>query len=163
MQTRIQPNPEENSPALSPGVPSISVSEIGMSPENPATIREDQLRAIIDTIPVLAWSAHPDGSADFFNQRWLDYSGLSVDEARGWGWMVAVHADDLTRLTDCCKSVVAAGEPGEIEARLRRADGEYRWFLFRANPFRDESGTSSSGMEQTQISKIVNGPRMRFA
>ena len=101
---------------------------------------EDQLRAIIDTIPVLAWSADPDGSADFFNQRWLEYAGLSVEEARGWGWMAAVHADDLDRITDCCKSIVAAGEPGEIEARLRRADGEYRWFLFRANPFRDESG-----------------------
>jgi PAS domain S-box-containing protein len=101
---------------------------------------EDQLRAIIDTIPVLAWSADPDGSADFFNQRWLEYAGLSVEEARGWGWMIAVHADDLARITDCCKSIVATGEPGEIEARLRRADGEYRWFLFRANPFRDESG-----------------------
>jgi formate hydrogenlyase transcriptional activator len=101
---------------------------------------EDQLRAIIDTIPVLAWSADPDGSADFFNQRWLEYAGLSVEEARGWGWMIAVHTDDLARITECCKSIVAAGEPGEIEARLRRADGEYRWFLFRASPFRDESG-----------------------
>src|SRR5258707_14109838 len=128
MQTRIQPNSEENSPALSPGAPSISVSEIGISPENPARIREDQLRAIIDTIPVLAWSAHPDGSADFFNQRWLDYSGLSVEEARGWGWMVAVHAAGLTRLTDCCKSVVPAGGPGEFKPHPPPAAGEHPWF-----------------------------------
>ncbi len=101
---------------------------------------EDQLRAIIDTIPVLAWSADLDGSADFFNQRWLDFAGLSVQEARGWGWTAAVHADELNRLTKYWQSIVAAGEPGEIEARLRRADGEYRWFLFRASPFRDESG-----------------------
>jgi PAS domain S-box-containing protein len=101
---------------------------------------EDQLRAIINTIPVLAWSADLDGSADFFNQRWLDFAGLSVQEARGWGWTAAVHADDLNRLTKYWQSIVAAAEPGEIEARLRRADGEYRWFLFRANPFRDESG-----------------------
>jgi PAS domain-containing protein len=53
--------------------------------------REDQLRAIIDTIPALAWSAHPDGSAEFFNQRWLDYAGHSIEEARNWGWTEAVH------------------------------------------------------------------------
>jgi len=101
---------------------------------------EDQLRAIIDTIPALAWSAHPDGSAEFFNQRWLDYAGLSIEEARDWGWTAAVHADDLNRLGDYWRSMLLSGEPGEIEARLRRFDGVYRWFLFRANPFRDESG-----------------------
>jgi PAS domain S-box-containing protein len=101
---------------------------------------ENQLRAIVDTIPALAWSAQADGSAVFFNQRWLDYAGLSFQEARGWGWTAAVHADDLNRLVEHWKSIEMAGEPGEIEARLRRSDGEYRWFLFRANPFRDESG-----------------------
>src|SRR5580658_3983236 len=106
----------------------------------PMKTTEDQLRAIIDTIPALAWSAQADGSAVFFNQRWLDYAGLSVQEARGWGWTAAVHADDLNRLVKHWKSIVVAGEPGEIEARLRRSDGEYRWFLCRANPFRDESG-----------------------
>jgi PAS domain S-box-containing protein len=101
---------------------------------------EDQLRAIIDTIPVLAWSAHPEGLAEFFNRRWLDYAGLSVEEARGWGWTAAVHPDDLKRLTDYWRSILASGEPGEIEARLRRFDGEYRWFLFRAEPLRDDLG-----------------------
>jgi PAS domain-containing protein len=61
---------------------------------------EDQPRAIIDTIPTLAWSAHPDGSAEFFNRRWLDYAGLSIEETRNWGWTAAVHADDLNRLAD---------------------------------------------------------------
>jgi PAS domain S-box-containing protein len=101
---------------------------------------EDQLRAIIDTIPVLAWSARPEGSAEFFNRRWLDYAGLSVEEARDWGWTAAVHPDDLNRLTDYWRSILASGEPGEIEARLRRFDGEYRWFLFRAEPLRDDLG-----------------------
>src|SRR5580693_3792031 len=134
MQTRVQQESGEKTSA-SPAVPVEAVFA-----ENPAKIREDQLRAIIDTIPVLAWSADLDGSADFFNQRWLDFAGLSVQEARGWGWTAAVHADDLNRLTKYWQSIVAAAEPGEIEARLRRADGEYRWFLFRAHPFRDESG-----------------------
>jgi PAS domain S-box-containing protein len=101
---------------------------------------EDQLRAIVDAIPALAWSAQPDGSAEFFNQRWLDYAGLTVQEAHGWGWTATVHADDLSRLAEYWRSILAAGEPGEIEARLRRFDGVYRWFLLRANPFRDESG-----------------------
>jgi PAS domain S-box-containing protein len=101
---------------------------------------QDQLRAIIDTIPVLAWSAHPEGLAEFFNRRWLDYAGLSVEEASGWGWTAAVHPDDLNRLTDYWRSILASGEPGEIEARLRRFDGEYRCFLFRAEALRDDFG-----------------------
>lgn len=82
---------------------------------------EDQLRAIIDTIPVLAWSARPEGSAEFFNRRWLDYAGLSIEEACDWGWTAAVHPDDLKRLTGNWRSILASGEPGEIEARLRRS------------------------------------------
>ncbi len=91
-------------------------------------------RLVVDTIPALAWSARADGSADFFNQRWLDYTGLSAEQARDWGWTVAVHPDDLNALVDYWRSVLASGEPGEIEGRLRQFDGEYRWFLFRATP-----------------------------
>jgi len=101
---------------------------------------EDRLRTIIDTIPTLAWASRPDGSAEFFNRRWLDYCGLSSDEASGWGWTSAVHTDDLNRLADYWRSILASGESGEIEARLRRFDGVHRWFLFRASPLRDESG-----------------------
>lgn len=101
---------------------------------------ENRLRTIIDTIPTLAWSARPDGSAEFFNRRWLDYCGLSGEEASGWEWTSAVHADDLNRLTDYWRSILASGESGEIEGRLRRFDGVYHWFLFRASPLRDESG-----------------------
>jgi len=101
---------------------------------------DEQLGAIIDTIPALVWSARPDGSAEFFHRPWLDYSGLSYDQARDWGWVKAVHPEDLTRLVKYWRSILASGKPGEIEARLRRFDGEYRWFLFQASPLRDGSG-----------------------
>jgi PAS domain S-box-containing protein len=101
---------------------------------------EDQLRDIINTIPALAWSAHPDGSAEFFNRRWLDYAGLSMEEASGWGWTVALHPEDRDRLMDYWRRLLDSGDAGEIEARLRRYDGEYRWFLFRAEPVRDHHG-----------------------
>jgi formate hydrogenlyase transcriptional activator len=102
---------------------------------------EAKLRQVIETIPALAWSARTDGSAEFFNRPWLEYAGLSYDQARDSGWVKAVHPDDLTRLMEYWRSILASGEPGEIEARLRRFDGESRWFLFRANPLRDKSGT----------------------
>jgi PAS domain S-box-containing protein len=101
---------------------------------------ERNLSLIINTMPVLAWSALPDGTVEFFNQRWLDYTGLSPEQAQGWGWAGALHRDDLGRMTGYWQSMVAAGGPGEIEARFRRFDGDYRWFLFRADPLRDESG-----------------------
>jgi formate hydrogenlyase transcriptional activator len=92
------------------------------------------VRFVVDAIPTLAWSAQADGSSDFFNQRWLDYTGLSAEQARDWGWTAALHPDDLNGLVGYWRSVLASGEPAEIEARLRRFDGEYRWFLFRATP-----------------------------
>jgi PAS domain S-box-containing protein len=101
---------------------------------------ENRLRTIIDTIPTLAWASRPDGSAEFFNRRWLDYCGLSSEQASGWGWTSAVHPDDLNRVAEYWRSILASGESGEIEGRLRRFDGVHRWFMFRASPLRDESG-----------------------
>ncbi|WP_433970942.1 sigma 54-interacting transcriptional regulator [Tunturiibacter lichenicola] len=101
---------------------------------------EHNLDLIINTIPALAWSARPDGSAEFFNQHYLEYVGLSAEQVKDWGWTVAVHPDDLNGLAGSWRSIMASGERGESEARLRRFDGEYRWFLFRANPLRNESG-----------------------
>jgi len=95
---------------------------------------------VLDAIPTLAWSARSDGSVDFFNQRWLDYTGLTAEEAHDWGWTGALHPDDLTGVVDYWRSVLTSGEPGEIEARLRRFDGVYRWFLFRAIPSFDADG-----------------------
>ncbi len=98
------------------------------------------IRLVVDTIPTLAWSAGPDGSAEFFNQRWLDYTGLSAEQAAGSGWAVAIHPDDLNDLLEYWRRVVASGQPGEIEGRLRRSDGAYGWFLFRAIPSLDKNG-----------------------
>jgi PAS domain S-box-containing protein len=101
---------------------------------------ERNLQLIIDTIPALAWSAHPDGSADFFNQHYLDFIGLSAEQASGWGWTATVHPEDVNGLAVTWQHIMGSEALGEAEARMRRHDGEYRWFLFRANPLRDESG-----------------------
>ena len=101
---------------------------------------ERNLKLIIDTLPALAWSARPDGSAEFLNRYYLDYIGLSAQQATGWGWTATIHPDDLNSLTVAWQRIMASGEPGEAEARIRRFDGAYRWFLFRTNPLRDESG-----------------------
>ena len=103
--------------------------------------KERNLRLIINTIPALAWSARPDGSLDFVNRPWLDYTGFSAEQGRNWGWIAAFHPDDLNRVVNYWRSILATGEPGEIEARVRRFDGEYRWFLIRASALRNESGT----------------------
>src|ERR1700681_2917683 len=101
---------------------------------------EQDIRLVVDTIPTLAWSAGPDGSADFFNQRWLDYTGLSARQALGWGWEVAIHPDDLPRILETFREALNSVKPYEVEGRFRRFDGEFRWFLFRASPLCDESG-----------------------
>jgi len=109
-------------------------------PEEALRTAERNLHATIHTIPALVWSARTDGSAEFFNQHYLDYVGLTAEQALGWGWMVAVHPDDVDNLTVSWRLILASHEPGEIETRLRRCDGEYRWFLFRVNPLRNEYG-----------------------
>ena len=101
---------------------------------------EQNLKLTVDTIPALVWSARPDGTAEFFNQHYLDYLGLSAEHAQDWGWTRAIHPDDLDRLAGAWQAIAASGQPGEAEGRLRRFDGEYRWFLLRANPLRDEDG-----------------------
>ena len=99
-----------------------------------------ELRKIIDTIPTLAWCNLPDGSNEFVNQRWCDYTGLSPEEVQRVGCKVAIHPEDLPKWLDEWRTLVASGEGGEIEARLRRHDGAYRWFLIRVEPLQDEYG-----------------------
>jgi PAS domain S-box-containing protein len=97
-------------------------------------------RLVIDSIPALVWSSFPDGSSDFNNQRWLEYTGLSEEEARDWGYKSGIHPEDYQRLVAEWAAHFASGDPIEHEARLRRSDGQYRWFLHRAVPLRDERG-----------------------
>ncbi len=108
--------------------------------EDALRARERDLTSIINALPTFAWSARPDGYCDFLNQGWLDYAGLTEEQAVGWGWGAAIHPDDAKGLVEYWQSCLASGTPVDAEARMRRFDGEYRWFLFRANPLRDESG-----------------------
>jgi PAS domain S-box-containing protein len=99
---------------------------------------EERLRLIIDTIPTIVWRKLPDGSADFLNRNFLEYTGISSEDGLGWGWMNAFHPDD--RLKERWPAAMAAGKPFQTEARLRGTDGQYRWFLIRAMPLQDERG-----------------------
>jgi PAS domain S-box-containing protein len=102
---------------------------------------EAELRKIIDTIPTQAWRGLPDGSIDYLNRRWHDYTGLSPEESHGWGWTAIIHPEDSRAATDKWQlTILPSGRPGEIEARLRRVDGEYRWFLIHVEPLRDDDG-----------------------
>src|SRR6516162_1699974 len=111
-----------------------------------AVALRDRLQVIIDTIPAMVWSISPDGSSDFLNKRFRDYTGLSLEDIRDWArmdalhrpWMNALHPDD--RAMDDWSAALAPGEPFEKEARLRQFDGEYRRFLLRFVPLRDERG-----------------------
>src|SRR5262245_8427695 len=98
---------------------------------------ERQLQQMIDEIPALAWSGLPDGSVEFISKQWLKYAGLSHQAAQALRWESLVHPDDLHNLMSTWRHHLASGEPLEAEARLRRVDGEYRWFLIRAVPLRD--------------------------
>jgi PAS domain S-box-containing protein len=108
--------------------------------EEALATNERDLKLIIDTIPALAWSARTDGAVDFFNQHYLEFVGLPAEQALGWGWTAAIHPDDLNALTAIWQQVLSSEQPGEAEARLRRHDGEYRRFLVRAKPLRNETG-----------------------
>ncbi|WP_426702331.1 PAS domain-containing protein [Rhodanobacter sp. Col0626] len=101
---------------------------------------EDRLRALIDTVPGFVWRAAPDGSVEFLNQRWCDYTGISLEDSLGIGWVSRIHPDDAPVLGNYWQALLEAGEPGSFEARLRRFDGSYRWFLIRAVPLLDDAG-----------------------
>src|SRR5580658_4203633 len=101
---------------------------------------EEHLRLVIDTTPAMIHSARPDGYLDFFNKRWLEYLGVSLDDLLGWRWTSVIHPDELAPLVDKWQTSLATGKPFEAEARLRRADGEYRLTLHRKVPLRDKTG-----------------------
>ncbi|MBL8292748.1 MAG: PAS domain-containing protein, partial [Bryobacterales bacterium] len=99
-----------------------------------------KLRDVIETVPAYAWSALPDGSVDFVNRRWQEFSGVSLDQTLNWGWEEAIHPEDLGRFVEAWHAAVASGSTMEAEARVRRADGQYRWLLIRSVPLRDKTG-----------------------
>jgi PAS domain S-box-containing protein len=101
---------------------------------------ENELSRVVDVLPGLVWTALPDGRVDFINQYWCQLTGLSVDEGHGSGWQTAVHPQDLPQLLERWRSILASGKPDEMEARLRRSDGEYSSFVWRVSPLADASG-----------------------
>lgn len=102
---------------------------------------EARLWELINTIPAISWFSLPDGSNEFLNKRWTEYTGLSPEESVGSQWQVAYHPEDLPRVIQRRQEYMSSGETGEIQARIRRFDGVYRWFLIRAEPFRNDAGT----------------------
>jgi len=104
-------------------------------------LSEQQFRTFAEAVPVIVWSATPDGSIDWYNQRWFEYTGQRPEDALGWGWQSVPHPDDLPRIMDIWPRAIATGERIDMELRLRGRDGVYRWFLMRAEPHRDASGS----------------------
>ncbi len=102
---------------------------------------EKQLREVIETIPAIASTSSSDGSIEFVNKRWQEYTGMSPEEAVGFGWKSAFHPKDIDRYVEKRRASLASGAPFEDEVRIRcRGTGEYRWFISRAVPLRDEQG-----------------------
>src|SRR3984885_12691919 len=133
----------------------VGVGELGGGAFDEVNRSQDHLRRVIDTIPTLVWRAGPDGVLDFLNQRALDYTGLSLDQI----WPRAFHPDDKKGMLVKWSAIRQSGMRGGLEARLRRFDGEYRWFLFEAVPLRDESGNivkwygSSTDIEDRRLAE----------
>ena len=101
---------------------------------------ERQLRDVVNTVPAHVWSTSPEGQVDFVNDRWLQFTGLALDEVFGWKWEAVLHPDDRTRLVGDWHMAIKNGQAMEGEARVRRADGEYCWWFVRNVPLRDETG-----------------------
>ncbi|QBE66966.1 PAS domain S-box protein [Pseudoduganella lutea] len=101
---------------------------------------EAQLRALADSIPQLAWIAHHDGRMTWYNRRWFEYTGLTSDDLRGEGWGQVYDPECIPAMTQHWKNAIDSGQPFEMEFPIRGADGQYRWFLTRANPVRDGEG-----------------------
>jgi PAS domain S-box-containing protein len=126
------------------GDPDMSANPAGRSHRKKARPRaakaESDLRRAIDVIPQLIWSAFPDGAVEYCNQRWLENIGLTMEQAQGWGWTAAIHPEDRDELLATWHRVLREGVTGLTEARMRSADGTFRWFLISVMPQRDVHG-----------------------
>ena len=111
---------------------------------NNSTISSGQIakefKFVIDLMPQMVWATQPDGYHDFYNQGWYDFTGLSYEETKDKGWALVLHPDDFERSWKVWQNSLDTGNLYEIEYRMKRFDGIYKWFLARAQPLRDESG-----------------------
>jgi diguanylate cyclase (GGDEF)-like protein/PAS domain S-box-containing protein len=101
---------------------------------------EERFHLMADAMPQIVWTAQPDGSVDYYNQRWSEYSGITQKQGEGWGWQPVVHPDDEAETVEAWTTAVATGQPYEIEHRIKRADGSFQWHLSRGVPLRDAQG-----------------------
>ena len=101
------------------------------------------IRSVIDRAPAFVWYAGPDGAIEFLNRGGLAYTGFTLEQIRGWNWRDTniLHPDDMEGLYQAWSGIVASGQKAKFQARMRRLEGEYRWFLFRVAPLRDSMGT----------------------
>jgi PAS domain S-box-containing protein len=114
-------------------------SELLQAEAKPFLAEDDRLK-FINALPTAAWSTRPDGYCNFVSERWLEFTGLTFEQAEGWGWISVVHPGDIQRLLEHWRAHLHSGWAADIEARVRGSDGHYRWFLFRTNPVRDGVG-----------------------
>src|SRR3984893_2502317 len=113
-----------------------------MAKESPFPV-DDQIlffRQIVDSSPELLHTARPDGYLDFFNQAWLDFTGVPLEKLLGWGWTCRIHPDDVEAFVQKMRESFAKGKPFQETSRVRRADGVYRWMLHRKVPRFDGDG-----------------------
>ncbi|WP_071189726.1 PAS domain S-box protein [Trichormus sp. NMC-1] len=106
-------------------------------------LQESELnfRTLADTMPQIFWAARPDGWLEYYNQRWFDYTGMTLEQTQGWGWEQVLHPDDFQMCMDLWCESIRTGKIYQIEYRFRRAsDGQYRWHLGRAFPLRNDKG-----------------------
>src|SRR5262249_52435147 len=100
-----------------------------------------KFRTMAEAMPQIIWTANPDGERDYFNRRWFDCTGMSEEQSLRWGWTEGLHPDDVSRVTDRWIDAYTSGKPFEVEYRLKcGSPGEYRWYLSRALPIRDDAG-----------------------
>ena len=118
----------------------VAIRAIMNEPKGRLSPGEDALRLILDTTPALIHTGRPDGYLDYFNRGWLVFVGKSSEELCGWRWTDSIHPEDVAGLVQKWQAALASGEPLQAEARVRRADGEYRLLLHRKVPLRDERG-----------------------
>ena len=112
-----------------------------MRTETALRVSEARFRAVAHLVPDLLWSNDPNGVTDWYNQRWLEYTGQTLAEAQGYGWLDVIHPDDRAQSHARFQAAIEQGAPLVQEHRIRQAGGAYRWFLARAEPMRDEAGT----------------------
>jgi PAS domain S-box-containing protein len=101
---------------------------------------EQRFRSLSESVPQLVWTADSQGNTNYVNERWCEYTGLNPQQSMGMGGMQALHPDDMEKVRKAWRRTLASGEPLQVEFRLRGREGQYRWFMSRAIPVRDDSG-----------------------